>query len=887
MAASLDAYRAKRDFTQTPEPKPKRGRARKGAGRFVVQKHDASRLHYDFRLEHDGVLKSWAVTRGPSLDPSDKRLAVETEDHPLDYAGFEGVIPSGYGAGTVMVWDEGTWAMVDGKDADEGLAAGSLSFELFGTRLKGRWHLQRLKSEAKRPPQWLLIKTRDDEAREGEAITDEAVTSVETGRTLEEIAADADREWHSDTGEAPGKPKRRRPAKAAMPAFVPPMLCETRTAPPAGEGWLAEVKYDGYRAILRAGEDGVAIVTRGENDWTHRFPTIAEAAKGLAPAMLDGEVVVFDTEGRTDFSALQRAFRSNGAVDAVFVAFDLLFLDGEDWRGKAIEVRKARLATLLEGGTTIQYGDHLEGRAAELFAEAERQGLEGIVAKRAGSRYQSGRQGAWVKVRATRDAPFVIGGYTRGENGGLGALVVGAWGEGGLVPVGRVGTGFSAAEIQRVLKALAARETKENPFRAKLAIRGVRYVRPELVATIRYLTFTADGNLRHPVYAGLVDLAPEEVLLPSDHPASAVDRAPEAPARRGASRAGASGGAVKAGAGEGAGGGDPSVDEGSAGRGARAKTAARPRTASARGSTGPVPPREPAPPATGSTWLGVTLSHPEKVLFPEQAVTKAALAAHYVHHMERMFPHIEGRPLTLVRCPQGRGKKCFYQRHPEGLPERMAADIGEDAGLATVIREPRDVIELVQRGVLEIHLRGAKADKPTRPDRLVFDLDPGEDVPFEEVKAAAVTVREALEADGLVSFLKTTGGKGLHVVVPIERRNEWDEAKAWTRAFASRLADTEPGRFLITMTKAKRTGRIFIDYLRNDWKSSAVAPYSTRAREGAPFGVPLSWDELPALESASGIHVGEVVTGPDPWAEMGGVKQRLTAAHLRAIRRTT
>jgi bifunctional non-homologous end joining protein LigD len=298
-----------------------------------------------------------------------------------------------------------------------------------------------------------------------------------------------------------------------------------------------------------------------------------------------------------------------------------------------------------------------------------------------------------------------------------------------------------------------------------------------------------------------------------------------------------------------------------------------------------VPPREPAPPTTAGSFLGVTLSHPEKVLFPEQGVTKAEVAAHYVHHMERMFRHVEGRPLTLVRCPQGRAKKCFYQRHPEGVPAHMAADIGEEGGLATVITRPSDLVELVQRGVLEIHLRGARADRPTRPDRLVFDLDPADDVPFEAVKDAAIRVREALARDDLVSFVKTTGGKGLHVVVPIERRIEWDEAKGWCRAVAARLAAAEPDRFLISMTKAKRPGRIFIDYLRNDRKASAVAPYSTRARDGAPFAVPVAWDELPRLSSAAGIRVGEVVVGPDPWAEMAAVRQRLTSGHLSAARR--
>lgn len=854
---TLDRYRARRDFARTPEPPP-HSRAASAAGhaaRFVVQKHDASRLHYDLRLEMDGVLKSWAVTRGPSLDPSQKRLAVETEDHPLNYATFEGTIPEDqYGGGTVMLWDEGTWQPVDGKEADEGLARGSLTFELFGARLRGRWHLQRLRSRDGRAPQWLLIKVRDAVAREAPArdITNRYARSVATGRTMSDIArgrpahrpkAVAERASTDSAGEATGGTTPARGAAITIPAFVPPMLCRTRTAPPSGGDWLAEVKYDGYRALLRAADGAVTLTTRGRKDWTARFPAIAAEADALSgqPVMLDGEIVVFDGEGRTQFGALQAALRSADAADAVYVAFDCLFADGEDLRERPIEERKERAKALVAGRRRIVYGDHVgPGRQHALFEEARALGLEGIVAKRAGSRYRSGRHDAWLKVRAVRAGRFVVGGYTRSAARGLGALLVGAYDGASLRPMGRVGTGFTATEASALLARLEERRRAHAPFCEPVAGRGVRFVEPELVVWVDYLDVTRDGRLRHPVFRRLADGPAEEVGLPSGHPAAALDR-PGTPAPA-----------------------------------SRAHLPARARTAATRA-------RAAATRARADTFCGVTLTNPDRILFPEQAVTKAALAQHYVAHAERMLPHVAGRPLSLVRCPQGRGRTCFFQRHPATLAPQLGRDIGEDDGPAIVVQSAADLIELVQKGVLEIHLRGARADRPDRPDRLVFDLDPGEGVPFAEVKAAAVTVRETLARLDLQSFVKTTGGKGLHVMVPIERRTSFAQAKAWARHIAATLADAEPGRFLISMARAKRHGRIFIDYLRNDRKASAVAPYSTRARPGAPFAVPLSWEGLADLASPAPLHVGEVAQG-DPWAGVAAVRQRLSARHLRPVR---
>lgn len=849
MADTLRRYREKRDFSATPEPAPGPAATRDGPLSFVVQKHDARRLHYDLRLELGGVMKSWAVTKGPSLDPAEKRLAVETEDHPLDYAAFEGTIPQGeYGGGTVMVWDRGTWEAEAGKDPAEGLAKGSLTFRLHGERLKGRWHLQRLRDGKGGRTNWLLIKSRDDAAREdGKPVTERFTKSVATGRGMDAIArgrpAPASAGEGSTTkggaGKAPaGKGRGTAPDEAKLPRFVAPELCRSREVPPKGEGWLAEVKYDGYRAILRAAPEGVRILTRSEKDWTERFPDVAREAARLGPrrVMLDGELVVFDPDGRTNFGALQRAFRKGEDLLVRYVAFDCLFADGEDLRERPIEERKARLAELVEGFEAIRYGDHVAGgRQGALYAHARELGLEGIIAKRAGSRYRSGRHDDWVKVRAVRTAPFVIGGWTDGAGGGLGAIVVGGHADGRLVSAGRVGTGFTRAAADGLLAELRGREARRSPFSGGASAgKGVHWVRPELVASVAYLAITDDGALRHPVFKGLADGPADAVRLPSEHPAAQLDRGAD----------GATAGAV--------------------------------RTAA--------PARRPAGEEIMDEALGVALSSPDRVLFPEQGVTKADLVRHYLAHMELMLPHVAGRPLTLVRCPQGRQKKCFFQRHPDGLPDRMGRDLPGEEGGVIVIEEGADVVELVQRGVLEIHVRGGRWDRPERPDRLVFDLDPGEGVPFEVVREAAFEVRDRLEAEGLVSFALATGGKGLHVVVPVERRTPWDAAKAFTRRLAEDLVHDAPDRYLVTMSKARRKGKIFVDYLRNDRKASAIAPFSTRAREGAPFACPVAWDDLAALEGAAPVSVGDVVEA-DATADLVTTRQRLTKRHLEPAKR--
>ncbi len=517
-----------------------------------------------------------------------------------------------------------------------------------------------------------------------------------------------------------------------------------------------------------------------------------------------------------------------GGKRAVYIAFDALFASGEDLRAEPLTARKERLAEILApAGKAIHYGDHIEGRQEALYEQAAALGLEGIVAKKPDSRYRSGRSDAWVKVRAVRTGAFVIGGYTA-DGGRLGSLLVGAWDGEQARP-----DGPRRHRLRRRQRQGASRQAEEG--------RGRQPVHRQAREPGR-----ARGRLRR-------------ARICCRRRLSHRDRGRAAPAGR-----------LQG----------PVEDE--AGR--PCATQRRPPRWKPPKSPAPSPPPERRPPSdSDGRFAGVTFTHPEKVLFADQKVTKAALAEHYLAHMDRMLPHVEGRPLTLVRCPQGSGKKCFYQRHPEGLPEGMAADVGEDDGLAITVSSAADVMELVQRGVLEIHLRGARADRPERPDRLVFDLDPAEDVDFDELRQAAFDLRDKLAGLDLVSFVKTTGGKGLHVLVPIERRTDWPDAKAWTRAFSAEMADAEPGRFLITASKARRKGRIFLDYLRNDLKASAVAPYSTRSRPGAPFSVPITWEMLEAAGSLPVWHVGEIVEGPDPWAGVADVRQRLTAAHLKMI----
>jgi bifunctional non-homologous end joining protein LigD len=844
--AGLREYHRKRDFKVTTEPRGGDAAVRDGH-RFVVQKHAASHLHYDFRLERDGVLKSWAVPKGPSLDPADKRLAMRTEDHPIEYADFEGVIPEGeYGGGSVLLWDRGTWKPLE--DPATGERKGRLVFELEGEKLRGRWHLVRTRGRGDKT--WLLIKGRDTAARAPDSppLTETRPESVATGRSMEAIARDRDREWHSNRPAARRRSTRRAaPAptrtisadrlpgakRAPMPAHLAPELATLVAAPPAGDGWLHEMKYDGFRMLCRLEKGRARLITRNANDWTERFPTIVQAATTLSAssAILDGEVAFLRPDGTTSFSGLQ----TSGAADAsagelVFFVFDLPYLDGFDLRAVPLEARKAALRDVLATGpgtAALRYSDHVVGNGEEFFRQACRFALEGVIAKRRDAPYTSGRTRDWVKVKCVQGQEVVIGGFTdpQGRRTGVGALLLGVHdADGRLVYAGKVGTGFTNEQAGALRKKLEALETSASPFvRRPPGAARAHWVEPRLVAEVDFTEWTHDGRLRHPSFKGLRD----------DKPAREVTR----------ERA--------------------------------ATTASRPRRSGH-------PTTRSRPSATRDEVAGVRLTHPERVVYPEAGITKAALARFYESIADWILPHVVDRPTTLVRCPEGVTGDCFYQKHvgywaPDAL-RRVRIREKRKVGEYLVVDDLPGLVGLVQIGIVEIHTWNARTADLDRPDRIVFDLDPGEGVPWAALVAAARLVRARLADVRLESFVKTTGGSGLHVVVPIARGPDWDACAAFTRGVAESLAREAPDGFVATMAKSRRTGRIFVDWLRNTRGATSVAAYSTRARPNATVSTPLAWDELgdqPDRYTVTTLPARLRALRSDPWAAFWTTRQTL------------
>lgn len=823
-ADPLGEYRSRRDFARTPEPRAEVGRRRRRGLSFLVQKHDATRLHYDLRLEWDGVLKSWAVTRGPSDDPDDRRLAVRTEDHPLAYGDFEGVIPEDeYGGGTVMLWDRGTWEPLG--DPDEGLAEGKLHFIVRGKRMKGEWILVRMKPRPREKREnWLLMKARDTAAREGgRTLTERHVNSVASDRTMAAIARSG-RTWRS------AKPATR-PARGAgraggkTPAFRTPQLATLVQTAPEGDDWLHEVKFDGYRCLVAVGGGRVRCYTRSGLDWTDRFAPVAEACTELdcGSALIDGEVVAPASSGSSQFSALQASLKSGG--DLRFYAFDLIEIDGEDLRSAPLIERKNRLQGLiatLGGSPVVQYSEHVRGHGPKVFASVCRAGLEGIVSKKVDAPYASRRTLAWLKVKCGRRQEFVIGGWSPSDKPGrpFASLLIGTWEDGVLRYRGRVGTGFDAATMEKLARLMKRRARRTPPFAEvpRAVARAARWTSPDLVAEISFAELTADGQVRHGAFQGLRE----------DKEARTV-----------------------------------SIE---------------------------TPTPEPAR-AGGTTIAGIRISNPDRVLYPQQGVTKIALARYYEAAAQRMLPHIADRLLSLVRCPQGREGSCFYQKHAgDGFPEAIRRmEIRERSGQAgeyLYIRDLAGLIAAVQMGTLEFHIWWSRIDRLEKPDRLVFDLDPDDGLDFADVKRAAVDMRARLKDLGLGSLAMVTGGKGVHVVVPVERRTSGDAAKRFAEAIARGMAGDEPDRFTATMSKARRKGRIFIDWLRNERGATAIAPWSTRARQGAPVAMPVAWDELADLKAANTFHIAEALRrldGPDAWAEAAGWRQSITRPMLDSV----
>lgn len=771
---ALERYRQIRDFSQTAEPMGEApGQPSVQVARsFVIQKHAARRLHWDFRLEMDGVLKSWAVTKEPGLEPGSRRLAVHVEDHPLEYGGFEGIIPKGqYGGGTVMLWDRGRW-QPEGDPA-EGYAKGKLTFSLSGTRLNGRFTLVRMKAKegAKDGRDWLLIKGRDPEPV---AVPDLGDVSVASGRTMDEIAADPGRVWNSDRGTAPDPSAVTGARPAPLPAKLSPMLATLVTEAPGGDQWLHEIKFDGYRLLARIDGGTCALLTRNGHDWTGKFPTIATACAGLPcrQAWLDGEVVALDAHGVSRFHDLQAALSAGSDAGLIYQVFDLIYLDGYDLAGAALADRKSLLAALIEGrqDSRLRYTDHLTGRGGDFLRQACSFALEGVMSKRSDRPYRPGRGKDWLKAKCTFRQEFVVAGFTRptGRSSGIGALVLGIHDrDGRLVAVGRVGTGFGEAEAGRIEECLNPLIRPDPVFAPEP---GVIWVEPKLVVEVEFAEWTPDGQLRHASYQGLrLDKDPREVQREQGGEGQAEDR-----------------------------------------------------------------------------LAGFRLTNPDRVVYPEQGLTKRALAEYALEVAPWMLPHIAGRALTLVRCPGGRGEPCFYQRHPPVGMAKAVRRFPDGGEVLMVVDDAPGLIGLVQMGALEIHTWGSTVRDIERPDIAVFDLDPDEGLAWNRVVAGALALRERLGAMGLAAFVKTTGGKGLHVVVPLVPSAQWAAVKAFTKNVAEAIAADEPGRYTANMAKARRTGRIFVDYLRNQRGATFIAPYSMRSRPGAPVAVPVTWEEVQA-----------------------------------------
>lgn len=904
--ADLETYRNKRDFSRSPEPRGKRGRKRSRSS-FVIHKHDASRLHYDLRLEEDGVLCSWALPKGPSLEPGEKHLAVQVEDHPLDYGDFEGVIPEGYGAGTVMIWDRGEWR-VNGKHDD-----GQIDFELDGDKLKGAWTLKRMRGRSGDGQQgsgrqWLMIKRHDDgDAHVPDSLDD---VSVASNRRMAEIAegkpasASAKSESSSSatssstssaskssstkssssqssssktsskTGGKRSSSSRKASAikidpdqvegarQANFPAQPKAQLATLVDEAPADDDWFHEIKFDGYRILARLDGGKVRLLTRNGHDWRDRFPEIAEAIEALPldKALFDGEVVALRRDGVSDFRRLQGALSEEKTAGLVYQIFDLRYLDGLGVEGMALDDvalrdRKAVLAQVCEAvgignDGMLRYTDHIEGQGEAFYEQASRQGLEGIVSKRADAPYRGRRNRDWLKTKTERQAEFVVGGYTdpQGSRSGFGSLLIGAYDDDGkLRYCGRVGAGFSHAQLAEWQRDLTRSPRKTSPFAERDIpdLASSHWVTPKRVIDVNFSEWTNDGRLRHPRFRGVrEDRDPKDIRL-SQQQASGATMTKQANGNR--SSAKTNGSAKASGSAKPSGSGDVEIE-------------------------------------------GIRLTHPDRVLFEDEGITKRALAEFYAEQAGWILPGLAERPLTLLRCPGGVGKECFVQKHPsDTMPDDLpSVAIAEKSGRHDYlyVRSAADLVALVQMGTIEFHLWNSRVDDLERPDQLVFDLDPAPDCEWQAVIDVAGELRQALAELDLVAFLRTTGGKGLHLVVPLKPHADWDAAKAFAEAVCERCADRHPDQLTLNMSKQARRGKVFLDYLRNGRGATAVASYSVRARLGAPVATPIRWDELgPKLKAdrytLTNLPRRLASLEQDPWAGFDDARERLTKQRCR------
>ena len=822
---TLKKYHSKRDFKHTPEPKGKLVHDHQHI--YVIQKHAASHLHYDFRLELNGVLLSWAIPKGPCFDPKVKRLAMHVEDHPVAYGGFEGIIPKGqYGGGTVMLWDKGYWEPLD-KTPNKAYQEGHLRFNLHANKLHGRWDLLRFKDDK----HWFLIKYADDYAQplKDYDVTEALPNSVFSEQTMDEIAVHRDRVWKGVSAKHTGK--KYVPAliqlppnlpTVSFPNFIKPQLATLVDKAPEGPEWLHELKFDGYRILALIEGKKIILKSRNNNDWTKEFMSVAAALKKLKckKAVFDGEVVVLDKEGRSNFQLLQNAINSMTDVPFIYFVFDILYYDGIDLRPLPLLQRKEILKKILaKADATVRYSDHLRDNGSAMLKKSCELSLEGIISKRIDQPYLSKRSGSWLKIKCLKRQEFVVCGYShpQGSRERFGALYLGFYDKSGhLQYAGNVGTGFTSKSLQEIHELLKVYGTQHSPFQEQIpAASQVNWVKPVLVAEVEFSQWTDDNHVRHPSFKGLrLDKKAKEVVREQEMPTHKV---------------------------------------------AATMISRKPKAKS------------------------FTITHPEKILYQEDEYTKADLLEYYQAVSDLIIPLIKNRPLSLVRCPENY-KHCFFQRHftnatPKAL-HSVLIETKEGEEDYIYLNNKTGLFSLVQMGVLEIHPWGSKIAHIEYPDFIVFDLDPAPDVTWKEVVAAAREIKEHLQGFKLTSFVKTTGGKGLHVVVPIKPEYDWDAVKNFTHVFVQFLEQSQPDKYISKMSKAKRNGKIFVDYLRNLRGATAIGPYSTRSRIHAPVSTPIHWDELTNNKNDTEFNIKSILTrlatlSEDPWQSFNRIKQSL------------
>jgi len=810
----LKTYQKKRDFKKTPEPKGKV--KQKSKHLYIIQKHAASHLHYDFRLELNGVLLSWAVPKGPSLDPSIKRLAMHVEDHPVEYGSFEGIIPKGqYGGGTVMLWDKGEWFPED-KDPKNAYHKGNMTFALKAKKLNGRWKLIRINNNDKT---WLLIKIKDSYAKSSKNydITRAEMNSVISGRSLEQIANE---NISSKNNKTKIIKKKLNLKKKPFPKILYPQLATLVNEPPAGKNWLHEIKFDGYRLLAFKHGSKVSLFTRNNNDWTHKFKNIVKHIENLTidNLILDGEIVVLDKKQRSDFQLLQNAIKNN-KKEIYYYIFDLLYYDQFDLTTLPLIERKSILKEILSDheGNILIYSDHIEGSGKEIFEKTCKLGLEGIVSKEINSPYSQRRDKTWLKIKCIKRQEFIIGGFLKSKRRKyFRSLMLGAYNKNGkLIYCGNVGTGFTEDSIKDLYHQMLKYRNEKIPFIEKPpASFEATWLKPILVAEIEFTEWTDAGTLRHPSFKG----------IRKDKPAREVIKETEIPIE------------------------DISMHT-----------------------------------------KKNNLTHPDKILYPEDKITKQELAAYYDSVQDWILPYISKRPLMLLRCPENY-QKCFHQKHinhklPKGIDEVM---IKEKNGKEKYmyIEDYEGLIELSQMNVLEIHPWNCKVNSIENPDMIIFDLDPDVSVPWKRVVNAAFGIKDILKMINLKCFVKTTGGKGLHVVIPIQPKYDWNQIKNFSHLLVDFMVSNNSNEYIGKMTKSSRKNKIFIDYLRNQRGATSIAPYSTRARKGAPIATPVAWDELTHRFEDTFFTLTTIVhrltkLKNDPWKNFFKIKQSLNLNKLK------